>query len=99
MKIDDDLPDAHLFNIEVVPTKISAIQQLLHTNKPPEGINEKKKNILAIKVAPYTLINGQLYKLGIGEVLWRCVLEHEREAIIDEAHKGGSKDFQGDMNS
>lgn len=38
--------------------------------------------------------------LGIDEVIQRCVLEHEREAIIDEAHKGGSKGhYQGEMSA
>ena len=48
----------------------------------------KKKQILAIKYALFNLIKGFLYKMGLDEVLHRCVLEHEREKIMHEAHYG-----------
>jgi hypothetical protein len=41
-----------------------------------------------MKVAPFTIINGYLYKMGMDDVLRRCVPEHEREDIINEAHAG-----------
>ena len=37
-------------------------------------------------VANFTLITGQLYKLGPDEILCRYVLEHERRRILEEAH-------------
>ena len=43
---------------------------------------------MVVKVAEFTLIAGQLYKLGPDEVLRRCVMPHEKEAIIREAHSG-----------
>ncbi|KAH9299720.1 hypothetical protein KI387_031402, partial [Taxus chinensis] len=43
---------------------------------------------VAIRVTPYMLISGDLYKLGHDEVLHRCVLEHERTGIMEEAHGG-----------
>ena len=46
------------------------------------------KKILAMKVASYTLMNIILYKLEPDEVLCQCVPEHERQAIIHEAHSG-----------
>jgi hypothetical protein len=33
-------------------------------------------------------MNVYLYKLGLDDVLRRCALEHERDAIIEEAHVG-----------
>ena len=48
----------------------------------------KKKQILATKAAPYSLINGFLYKMGLDDLLRRCVLEHERDNIMYEAHYG-----------
>ena len=36
----------------------------------------------------FTLIAGQLYKMGPDEILRRCVLEHERPLILAEAHSG-----------
>ena len=48
----------------------------------------KKKQILAMKAAPYSLINGFLYKMGLDDILRRCVLEHEKYNIMYEAHYG-----------
>ena len=41
-----------------------------------------------MKAAPYSLINGFLYKMGLDDILRRCVLEHERDHIMHEAHYG-----------
>ena len=60
----------------------------LEDGKAPKGMSMKKKQILAMKVAPYSLINGFLYKMGLDEVLHRCVSEHERENIMHETHYG-----------
>ena len=76
--VEDDLPDTHLFRIESIPVELEEIAQFLENGQAPEGMNTKKKQILAMKVAPYSLINGFLYKMGLDEVLHRCVLEHER---------------------
>ena len=76
--IEDDFPDAHLFRIEAVPKELEEIAQFLETGQAPEGLNTKKKQILAMKAAPYSLINGFLYKMGLDDILRRCVLDHER---------------------
>ena len=51
-------------------------------------MSTKKKQILAMKATPYSLINGFLYKMGLDDILRRCVLEHERDNIMYEAHYG-----------
>ena len=51
-------------------------------------MSTKKKQILAMKAAPDSLINGFLYKMGLDDILRRCVLEHEQDHILDEAHYG-----------
>ena len=48
----------------------------------------KKKQILAMKAALYSLINGFLYKMGLDDILRRCLLEHERNNIMRGAHYG-----------
>ena len=83
-----DLPDAHLFWIEGVPAELEEIAQFLENGQALEGMSMKKKQILAIKDAPYSLINGFLYKMGLDDILKRCVLEHERNNIMYEAHYG-----------
>ncbi|KAH9287910.1 hypothetical protein KI387_032027, partial [Taxus chinensis] len=56
----------------------------------PEGMKALEKKQLAIRVTPYMLINRDLYKLGRDEVLCKSVLEHERLAIMEEAHGGSA---------
>ena len=51
-------------------------------------MSDRKNKILVMKVAPYSIINGFLYKLGLDEVLRRCILNHEIESIMHEAHYG-----------
>ena len=75
--VNDDLLDAHLFRIEAIPAELEEIAQFLENGQAPEGMNTKKKQILAMKAAPYSLINGFLYKMGLDDILGRCALEHE----------------------
>ena len=86
--VKDDLPDAHLFLIEVVLVELEEITQFLENGQAPKGMSMKKKQILAMKVAPYNLINGFLYKMGLDNVPRRCILEHEIDNIMYEAHYG-----------
>ena len=67
---------------------MAEIVQYLQEGKAPDHYLEKKKKILTIKVAPYTLINGNLYKPRLDDILRRCALENERQDIIQEAHSG-----------
>ena len=61
-------------------------------------MSEKKKKILAMKVAPYTLINRFLYKLGPDEVLRRFVLEREQQDIVEKEHSTPARGhYQADM--
>ena len=43
---------------------------------------------MVVKATDFTLITGHLYKLGPDEVLRRCMMPHEKYAIIREAHSG-----------
>jgi hypothetical protein len=67
--MDNNFPNAHLFKVEIVPNELAYIVQCLQEGKSQEGLSEKTKKILTIKATPYTLINGQLYKLGQYNVL------------------------------
>ena len=99
-RIEDDLPDAHLFWIEIVPSKLAEIAQFLENGQAPEGMSEKKKKILAMKVAPSSIINRFLYKLGLYKVLRWCIMDHERESIMHEAHYGpAGGHFQSDTTT
>ena len=84
--IEDDLLDALMFKIESISSELAETTQFLENGQAPEGMGDTRKKILAMKVAPYSIINKFLYKLGLDEVLHRCVLDHERESIMHEAH-------------
>ena len=86
--VEDELPIAHLFRMETVPVELEEIAQFLGNGKAPEGMSMKKKQNLSMKAAPYSLINGFLYKMGLDDILRRCVLEHERDNVMYEAHYG-----------
>ena len=86
--IEYELSDAHLFRIEVVPQELADIAQFLEEGRAPEELSERQTKILAMKAAPYTLINGFLYRLGVDDILRRCVLDHEKVGIMEEAHSG-----------
>ena len=73
-RIDDDLPNSHLFRVEAIPAELTEIAQYLQEGKAPENYSEKRKKILTIKATPFTLINGSLYTLGLDDVLHRCAL-------------------------
>ena len=60
-------------------------------------MSDKKKKILAMKDAPYSIINRFLYKIGLDKVLHYCVLDHERESIMHESHYDSARGhFQSD---
>jgi hypothetical protein len=48
----------------------------------------KRKTILAMKVAVFTLMNGFLYNLVLNDILRRCALENEHKGIMEKAHVG-----------
>ena len=43
---------------------------------------------MVFRVADYQLIAGNLYNMGVDNILRRCVLEHERPRMLAEAHEG-----------
>jgi hypothetical protein len=68
--------------IEDTPKELAKIVQFLQEGKAPESLPEKNNKVLSMKVSPFTLKNGYVYKLVPYEILRRCVLEHERGSII-----------------
>ena len=67
--LEDSLPDLELFSIDVVDKEFDTIIHLLNTGYAPEGYSTLQKKQLVVKASEYTLIAGQLYKLGSDEIL------------------------------
>jgi hypothetical protein len=42
---------------------------------------------LVVHAAYFSIIDGQLYKMGPYEILRRCVMEAERPLILEESHE------------
>ena len=99
--LEDNLPDAYFFSIQIADEYYADIIHFLTTRWAPVEFTKKQNKQLVVKAADFTLIAGHLYKLGLDEVLRRCVMPHEKEAIIREAHSGAvgghfaGKDLQG----
>ena len=87
--INDELPDAQLFRIEM-DSDGSEIIEYLKTGELPAGWPLKKKKALVIKARNYTWAANALYKLGKDGVLRRCVAVAERVALLEEAHEEDS---------
>ena len=51
-----------LFKVEEVSKEMLDIVQFLQDGKSPDGLLEKRKKIIIMKVAPYMLMNGEIYK-------------------------------------
>ena len=80
------MPDAQLFSVQTVDDYYKEIIDFLTIGIAPTEYSVQQKKQLVVKVADFTRIAGQLYKLGPDEVLQKSVLDHERPMILVEPH-------------
>ena len=76
--LDEGLPNTWFFAIQIVDEYFQDIAQYLSIGFPPTEMTTQQKKQLVVRATEFTLIAGQLYKMGPDEILRRCVLEHER---------------------
>ena len=62
--LEDNLPDAPLFSIQIADEYYADIIQFLTTGVAPDDFTKQQKKQLVVKAADFTLIAGCLYKLG-----------------------------------
>jgi hypothetical protein len=86
--LEDTLPDAQLLAIRKVDDHFIEIVQFLSTGMAPRKYTVIQKKQLVVRAADFSLIAGQLYKMGPDEILRRCIMEAERPLILAEAHEG-----------
>ena len=87
--VDDDLQDAPLFLVDLVPEWAEEICHYLTNGLPTDTpVDMAKVRRLITDVAPYQLIAGQFYKQGKDGVMRKCIREDEFILILDEAHTG-----------
>ena len=75
--MDEGLPDAQLFYVDIIDDCYSPIIQFLATGVAPEDMSTSQKKQLVVKAFDFQLIAGKLYKLGPDEILRRCISPHE----------------------
>jgi hypothetical protein len=86
--VDDQFPYTNIFHIEFILDYLSNISLFLKTSTMPEGYYVAHKRHLMVHAVYYQLIVGQLYKLGLYNILRHCVLYHERPDILWKWHSG-----------
>jgi hypothetical protein len=77
-----------LLAIRKVDDHFTEIVQFLSIGMAPREYTIIQKKQLVVRAADFSLIVGQLYKMGPDEILRRCVMEVERPLILEEAHEG-----------
>eukprot|EP00253_Pinus_taeda_P025813 PITA_25813 len=86
--VDDQMPDEHLFSISVLsPWFIDIPNYLVSTLFPPH-LSSKEKRKIVRKSAPFTWIEGNLFKLGPDQILRCCAREEEVFDILLTYHDG-----------
>jgi hypothetical protein len=75
--LEDTLSDAQLLAIRKIDDHFTEIVQFLSTGMAPSEYTITQKKQLVVRAADFSLIAGQLYKMGPDEILRRCVMEAE----------------------
>lgn len=93
--MNDDFPDAQLFQIAVLLKWYTSIVEYLSTGQFPSEMPPNERRKLVIRSHTFQLINGVLYKMGPDHILQRCVLEEEIPRVLKEAHEGPAGGHMG----
>ena len=80
--MEDKFPDAQLFSIQIVDEYFDEIIEFFSTRFAPREFTIAQKKNLVVSDANYQLIADHLYKLGVDNILRRCVMEHERPIVV-----------------
>ena len=67
--LEDNLPDAQLFSVQITNDYFKDIIEFLTIGTTLAEYNVKQKKRLVVKATYFTIIVGQLYKLGPYEIL------------------------------
>ena len=84
--VDDQMPDEHLFAISILSPRFADIANYLVSAQFPPHLSSKEKINIVRKSAPFTWIRGNIFKLGLDQILRRCVREEEFFDILLTCH-------------
>ena len=83
-----DAPVLHISSEE--KSEYSEIVSYLVNRTYPTGLSREEKSVFQNKVAPYTIIQGILFRIGADEQLKRCLEKQERKQVMRALHSGPS---------
>eukprot|EP00253_Pinus_taeda_P029173 PITA_29173 len=86
--VDDQMPYEHLFAISVLSPWLPNIANYLVSAQFPRHMSSKEKSKIVRRSTPFTWIEGNLFKLGPGQILRRFVREEEVFEILLTCHDG-----------
>jgi hypothetical protein len=86
--LEDTLLDAQFLTIRKSDDHFVYIVQFLSIGMALGEYTIPQKKHLVVNAIDYSLIAGQLYKMGPNEILRRCVMEAELPMILKESHEG-----------
>jgi len=72
--------------VDVITSEYGELIQYLTFQTFPPSYNEKQKQRLIFKSAPYTMISDALYKQGRDGLLRRCIFQSEVRIILEGCH-------------
>ena len=84
--VDDQLLDEHLFSISVLSPWFSNIANYMVVVRFPPNLSSKEKRKIVRKSFPFTWIGGNHFRLGLDQILRRCVREEEVFDILSACH-------------
>ena len=82
--VQDQTSDASLFSVTGV--WYEDVEKFLRTGIAPSNLSKDQKRRLFLKSIPYSLIENQLYKKCVDQVVRRCVYPGEVSTILHEMH-------------
>ena len=87
MGVEDDLRDAYLFNIKMVPRWSEDLIPLLTIGQLniPKPLQERQ--IMVQKSSPFVMLAGQMYNKGQDGVLRLCIEPEEKPYYLKMAHE------------
>jgi hypothetical protein len=89
--LEDKFPYAQLFSVQIDDEYFDEIIEFLSKLFAPREFTTMQNKNLVVVDKDYQLIVGYLYKLGVDNILRRCVIEHESPIILAEVHEGISR--------
>ena len=84
--IEDDLPDAYLFNIEMIPKWSENFVPLLTIGQLDIPLPIQEKQSLIQNAASFVMLAGRMYHLGWDGILRLCIEPQEKEHYLVAAH-------------